>query len=61
MKAVIKHNGIEIPNSMCLVNTADNIATLDVTFGPSMKLDMDRVYVEVNVFGELVALDEDED
>ncbi len=59
MRAVIKHNGVELPESLCLVNTASNIVTLTTMYDPSMKLNLDKVYAEVNLFGELEALDED--
>ena len=61
MRAVVKHNGMELPEALCLVNTAGNIVTLETMFEPNIKLDLDRVYVEVNLFGDLEALDDTED
>ena len=61
MKAVIKHNGQVIPDAMCSVNTAGNIVVLNRMYEPSMELNLDRVYVEVNLFGELEALEDDEE
>ncbi len=53
MRAVIKHNGTEIPEAMCLVNTADNLVTLERMDKPNILLDISKVYFEVNLFGEL--------
>lgn len=53
VKAVIKHNGTEIPEALCLVNTASNIVTLERMNEPNIILDLNKVYVEVNLFGAL--------
>lgn len=60
MRAVIKHNGTEIPEAMCLVNTANNIVTLERMDKPNILLDMSKVYVEVNLFGSLESVGETE-
>jgi len=60
MRAVIKHNGTEIPEAMCLVNTASNLVTLERMDKPNILLDMSKVYVEVNLFGSLESVGETE-
>lgn len=60
MKAVIKHNGEELPEALCLVNTASNIVTLETMDEPCMKLDMEKVYVCVSILGDLKPLEDDE-
>lgn len=61
MRAIVKHNGIELPEALCLVNTASNLVSLETMLEPSMNLDLDKVYVEVNLFGDLEPLEDDED
>lgn len=61
MKAIIKINGVELPEALCLVNTASNIVTLETMPEPNIKLDLDKVYVEVNLFGDLEPLKDDEE
>ena len=58
MKAVVKHNGVELPEALCLVNTASNIVTLEIMLEPNISLDLDKVYVEVNLFGDLEELED---
>lgn len=58
MRAVIKNNGMEIPEALCIVDTANNSVSLTTMTEPCMELDLQRVYVEVNIFGELVMLEE---
>ncbi len=36
MKAVVKHNGVEMPEALCLVNTASNIVTLETMLEPNI-------------------------
>lgn len=59
MRAIVKHNGVELPEALCIVDTSNNTVTLETMFDPSIKLDLDRVYVEVNIFGELEPLGDD--
>lgn len=59
MRAVIKHNGVELTEALCMVNTAGNIVTLETMCEASMKVNLDKVYVEVNMFGDLEALEDD--
>lgn len=59
MRAVIKHNGKELPEASCTVNTASNMVTLRTMCAPDIILNPDRVYVEVNLFGELELLDDE--
>ena len=61
MRAVVKHNGVELPDSLCLVDTANGVVTLTTMFDPCIKLDLTSVYVEVNMFGELIPLEDEED
>lgn len=61
MKPVIKHNGVRLTEALCIVDTSNNTVTLETMFDPSIKLDLDRVYVEVNIFGELEPLEDDEE
>lgn len=61
MGAIIKHNGKELFAALCHVNTASNIVTLDTMFEPNMKLDLKKVHVEVNIFGDLEPLEDDEE
>ena len=59
MRAIVKHNGkLE---ALCHINTASNIVTLQTMLEPSMNLDLDKVYVEVNLFGDLEPLEDEED
>lgn len=61
MRAIVKHNGVELPEALCLVNTASNIVTLETMLEPSISLDLDKVYVEVNLFGDLEPLEDNEE
>lgn len=61
MRAVIKHNGVELPEALCLVNTASNIVTLETMDRPCMKLNMEKLYVRVSILGDLKPLEEEED
>lgn len=53
MRAVIKHNGRIIPEALCIVDTSNNTVILETMETPSMKLDLDRGFVEVSLFGVL--------
>ena len=61
MGAIIKHNGQELIDALCSVNTANNIIVLDTMWGPDMKLDPRKVYVEVNIFGDLEPMEDEEE
>lgn len=61
MKAVIIHNGVELPEALCLVNTASNIVTLETMDEPCMKLNMEKLYVCVSILGNLEPLEDDEE
>lgn len=61
MRAVIKHNGVELPEALCLVNTASNIVTLETMDEPCMMLNMEKLYVRVSILGDLKPLEEKED
>ncbi len=61
MRAIIKHNGVELPEALCLVNTASNIVTLETMLETNRKLDLTKIYAEVNLFGLLEPLEDEED
>ena len=61
MRAVVKHNGSPLLDALCHINTASNIVTLQTMLEPGMNLDLDKVYVEVNLFGDLEPLEVDEE
>lgn len=61
MKAIIKHNGVIVPEALCIVDTSNNTVRLGTMFTANEKLNLEKVYVEVNLFGELEALEEDEE
>ena len=46
---------------LCHINTASNIVTMQTMLEPGMNLDLDKVYVEVNLFGDLEPLEDEED
>jgi hypothetical protein len=60
MRAIVKHNGKPLSEVLCHINTASNIVTLQTMLEPSMNLDLDKVYVEVNFFGDLEPLEDEE-
>ena len=55
MKAVVRHNGQIVPEAMCLVDTSPNglCVILETKRTPSKRLDMDRGFVEVHIWGIL--------
>jgi len=53
MGAVIKVNGVEVPEALCVTDTANNIVTLETMFSGEVKLNMNKIYVEVNIFGDI--------
>lgn len=53
MKAVIKVNGEESKDSFCIVDTLSNIVTLIEINKPEIILNMDNVYVELNILGRI--------
>lgn len=50
MEAIIKVNGVERPESLCIVDTLNNVVKLTEFTTPERKLDLDYAYVEVNIF-----------
>lgn len=60
MKATIKHNGKFIQGGLCLVDTSENgvCAILETETSPAMKLDLNRGFIEVNLFGMLEPLED---
>lgn len=53
MEAVIKVNGVERPESLCIVDTLNNVVKLTEFTTPERKLDLDYAYAEVNIFGDI--------
>lgn len=52
MGAVIRVNGVETPESIAVIDTANNIITLETMFTGEQKLSADIAYAEVNLFGD---------
>lgn len=53
MGAVIKVNGMEVPESLAIIDTANGTVTLETMLISEQKLDVDKIYAEVNLFGEI--------
>ncbi len=53
MSAVIKVNGMEVPESLAIIDTANNTVTLQTMLISEQKLDVDKIHAEVNLFGEI--------
>ncbi len=60
MGAVIKVNGMEVPESLAIIDTANNTVTLQTMLISEQELDVDKIHVdvdkihaEVNLFGEI--------
>lgn len=53
MGAVIKVNGMETKESLAVVDTLNNKATLETVFDNGRELDLQKVYVEVNIYGDV--------
>ena len=53
MGAVIKVNGVEVPESLAIIDTANKTVTLQTMFISEQKLDVDKIHAEVNLFGEI--------
>ncbi|MCM1220924.1 MAG: hypothetical protein NC548_41205 [Lachnospiraceae bacterium] len=53
MSAVIKVNGVEVPESLAIVDTLSKEVTLQTQFVGGKKLDIDRIHAEVNLFGDI--------
>ena len=53
MGAVIKVNGMEVPESLAFIDTANNTLTFETMFISEQNLDVDKIYAEVNLFGEI--------
>lgn len=60
MKVTVRHNGQFIQGALCLVDASRNGASviLETAVTPTMKLDLDRGFVEVNLFGMLEPLED---
>lgn len=53
MGAIIKVNGMEVPESLAIIDTANNTVTLQTMLISEQKLDVDKIHAEVNLFGEI--------
>ena len=53
MGAVIKVNGMEVPESLAIIDTANNVVTLQTMLISEQKFDVDKIHAEVNLFGEI--------
>lgn len=53
MGAVIRVNGIEVPESLAVIDTANNEVSLQTMFVSEQKLDINKIHAEVNLFGEI--------
>ena len=60
MKVAVRHNGQFIQGVLCLVDASRNGASviLETAVTPTMKLDLDRGFVEVNLWGMLETLED---
>lgn len=53
MSAIIKVNGMEVPESLAIIDTANNTVTLQTMLISEQKLDVDKIHAEVKLFGEI--------
>lgn len=53
MSAIIRVNGTEVPESLAIIDTANNTVSLQTMFVCEQKLDVDKIHAEVNLFGEI--------
>lgn len=53
MGAIIKVNGIEVPESLAIIDTASYEVSLQTMFISEQRLDVNKIYAEVNIFGEV--------
>lgn len=53
MGAVIRVNGIEVPESLAVIDTANNEVSLLTMLVSEQKLDINKIHAEVNLFGEI--------
>ena len=53
MSAIIKVNGMEVPESLAIIDTANNTVTLQTMLISEQELDVDKIHAEVNLFGEI--------
>ena len=53
MGAVIKVNGMEVPESLAIIDTANNTVTLQTMLISEQELDVDKIHAEDNLCGEI--------
>lgn len=53
MPAIIKVNGMEVPESLAIVDTLSNEVSLETLMDGGVKLNLNEVYVEVNIIGNM--------
>jgi len=51
MGAIIKLNGMEVQEGLVIVDTANNKVTLETMQDNGRELNLRKVYVEVNIYG----------
>lgn len=51
MSVVIKVNGVEVPESLAIIDTANNTVSLQTMLVSEQVLDVDRIHAEVNIYG----------
>lgn len=53
MSAVIKINGTEVPESLVIIDTANNTVSLQTMLVHEQVLDVNRIHAEVNLYGDI--------
>lgn len=53
MSAIIKVNGVEVPESLLTIDTTNNKVTLQTMFVSEQKFDVNEIHAEVNLFGDI--------
>lgn len=51
--AEIRVNGRTVPSSLVVVDTLNNVVTLETLYDSEMKLNTEENHIEVNIFGKI--------
>lgn len=51
MSAIVKLNGVELPEVLCIVDSANHDVCLETPNTAEQHLNLSSVHVEVNIFG----------